>query len=219
MALALSSFAGLFLLISYLHGDVTMRISPLIAATFVVTACSGTGGSAGSPPAPAQRPPERTIFVDTDGSLLGTGGAVLTTRAEDGVTRTTLPVAADSAMRLLLKAYEGSGIQVTLLEPTHRRLGNPQFVAQKRMVNEAITRIVRCGETITGPRAESDRVMFSLVSSVKASGAGKSEIETRLEATALPIASGNSSGPQVCTTTGLLESRVHGAAVLLLKGR
>ena len=106
-----------------------MRISRLIVVS-LLAACSSSGGAPGAPaPAPADRPPpERTIFVDTDGSMLGTAG-VLTTRTEDGVTRTSYPLGVDSTLKLLLGVYESIGVKVTLLDPALKKLGNPQFVA------------------------------------------------------------------------------------------
>lgn len=114
----------------------------------------------------------------------------------------------DAVMRALLGAYEGAGITVTLVDPAKRRLGNPGFNLRRALLGTPLSEYLNCGESMTGLRANDDRVTMSLISVVRPTPRG-SEIETRIEASAREIQGGNTADQLLCQSTGKLETKIH----------
>ncbi len=174
--------------------------------TALAAVAAAACGAAGEPPAPAPR----TIAVAPRGTISDDQVTVMTNPA-DGTTSITLPVPADRAIRAVMAGYQKLGIEVTLVDPPARRVGNPQFTATRTFAGQALSRFVSCGETMTRPRANTDRIHISLVSTVRPAADLTSVVTTRLEAVAVDHQSGNDGATVPCSTTGVLEQRLHEA--------
>lgn len=157
-------------------------------------------GCASGPP--ESHPSPRAIFTGDHG--------VLTTSTVEQGTVDSVAAAPNAVMRALLSSYEEIGIKVTLIEPQAQRLGNPDFSASGSLGGERLSKLVKCGDSMTGSRADDSRIYLSVVSTVRARPGG-SEIETRLEALARDERSGASADRLPCSTTGVLEGRIHRA--------
>ena len=168
----------------------------LLLALAAAAACA-------TPPAQTTPTPQ-TILVSEDG--------VLRTNPVEGATIDSLPMPPDPGMRAVLAAYEQVGIAVTLIDPPTKKLGNPSFAATRTLAGDRLSRFVSCGQTRTGVRADESRVFLNIVSSLRATTDGKSLVETRLEASAQDVQSGNTADRMPCASTGVLESRIHAAA-------
>lgn len=179
-----------------------LRKLPAILVLVSTVACAAGG-------APAPTP--RTILNDPSGEVLGTGTHI-TTVPNEGETAEALSMDADAAMQALLAGYAALGIEVTLVDPPNRRLGNPRFVANRTLLGESLRRFLSCGETMTADRAATDRIYLSLVSTVRPLPEGRSEVVTRLESVAVDHRSGNGGSTTPCRTTGALEGRLHSVA-------
>lgn len=160
------------------------------------TACSGS-----PPPAGSARPAER-VLVQSDEGLVRTTDA-------STVHVDTVAVPPASAMRALITTMEQMGIQATLVQPSRGEVGNPRFVASRRLAGSAMSTFVSCGQTMTGQRADTDRIVFNILSTVSALPSGGSVVVTRVDASAQDLQSGNSTAMQTCTSTGVLESRIN----------
>jgi hypothetical protein len=164
-------------------------------------ACASTGSSQ----LPASAQSTRTVITDANGLPEGlTSAAPVASRARSGF-------AVDSTLHLLEMAYTQAHVPVTLVDPEGRRLGNPRLELRGRLNGEALSRLVGCGQSLTTTHADRDQVTFSIVSSVHPV-AGGSEVETLLTASAQDRSSGTVGEMINCTTTGVLESRIHQAA-------
>lgn len=181
------------------------QLPALLLLVGASAACAGGGAPAVAPAISAE--PDRAVF--------GTGTS-LTTTPDEAAVSWSVPGDPNQAMRALVAGYEELGIEVTLIDPPNRRLGNPRFVASRTIAGEPLTSIVSCGETMTSARAARDRIYLSLTSTVTPGASGLNRVVSRLEAVAVDHQSGTSGNTVPCRTTGLLEGRLHKAAVLKL---
>jgi hypothetical protein len=109
--------------------------------------------------------------------------------------------------RELIAAYAKLGIPAELVNPSTGLVAVTEKRVSAMLAGERLSRFLSCGEMMTGPRADQDRIMLSVISYAKPVGMSDSRIETRIVATAFDV-SGTSSR-QPCTTTGQLEARLH----------
>lgn len=181
---------------------------------FALVAVPLAAGCTAAPPSePASTP--RIIANDPDGFVVSTGTVTTFTNA---AVRATLAAPPEATMRALLAAYEQLGIEVTLIDPPGRRIGNPGFSARGTLNRRALSDYLSCGETLSGVRANTHRVSISLVSTVRPQETS-SLVDTRLQASVVDRATGNNTDVQPCHTTGLLEKSLHDAAGIVLVAR
>ena len=169
----------------------------------VTTACA----SSSTPRGPELgAPTERTVAVD-----------------DQNVYRTTVlpnakaPLAAPpgrafEALKTVYTELEIPGLQS---DPTTGRVGNTDFWKSRRLGSEAMSNYLNCGESFTGPAANSYRIYISLVSIVRADGKGGSELETAFHAQAQNM-EGTSADRVPCGSTGRLEERIRKSVLLKL---
>lgn len=166
---------------------------------FALLAAPLAAGCAAVPPSePASTP--RIIATDPDALVVSTGTV---TALPDAPVRATLAASPEASMRALLSAYEQLGIEVTLIDPPRRRIGNPSFSARGMLNRRTLSVYVSCGETLSGISANTHRVSISLVSTVRPQEAA-SLVDTDV---------------QPCHSTGVLEKSLHDAAGLALLAR
>jgi hypothetical protein len=147
-------------------------------------------------------PPSDRVLATTD---------VGTIRARDAVAaQSTLNATPDAAFAALKAAYSDLGINIKMIDPTTRTLGNKRFSKMYDLKGVRLSKYVGCGSTETGPTADSYRVTMSIVSHVTPLDTG-SRIDTQLTAYAQDL--GSSKGALSCMTLGGLEQRIHELAV------
>ena len=173
-----------------------LLLATSLASLAVVTACGG------SPPPPGAVRPADRVLVQSDEGLIRTTDAS-TTRID------TVAVPPTAAMRALITTMEQLGIEATLVQPARGEVGNPRFIAQRRLAGASMSTFVSCGQTMTGQRADTDRIVFNILSTVSALPSGGSAVVTRVDANAQDLQSGNSTAMQTCTSTGVLEQRIN----------
>lgn len=174
------------------------RALPVLLLASVVAPLLVGCGSAGS--TASSRPAERILAQGDEGFIR--------TIETSGARTDTVAVAPTVAMRALIATIEELGIEVTLVNPTKGEVGNPRFVALRRLAGEPLSRYVSCGQTVTGLRADNDRLTFNILAVVEPLASGGSSVVTRMEATAQDMQSGNSAQTMQCTSTGVLETRI-----------
>ena len=151
--------------------------------------------------------PERAILTTPNG--------VLRASPVEQAPTDSVPSSPETVMRALIRAYEGMGIPVTLVDPAKRRLGNPGFLARRALNGIPLHEYMNCGDKFTGLRADDDRITITIISVVRPTPKG-SEMETRLEASATDVAAGNSVDNLPCSSSGKLETLIHQQAKLKL---
>jgi hypothetical protein len=111
------------------------------------------------------------------------------------------------AYRELIAAYAKLGIPAELVNPSTGLVAVTERRVSSSLAGEPLSRFLSCGETITGARANQDRIVLSVISYAKPVGTSESRIETRVVAIAIDVT--GTGGRQPCTTTGELEARLH----------
>jgi hypothetical protein len=126
-----------------------------------------------------------------------------------GLVRDSIAAPAERVRAALVTAFRDAGIPVEIENAATGQVANPQFRAGRQLAGTRLSQLLRCGETLTGSRADTDRVVMAVVSSVKPLGAGASLVETRV--IALATDTSGTGGRSVCYSTGELERRLHDA--------
>jgi hypothetical protein len=170
-------------------------------AAGVTVACASGGGATAGAPAP---------IIVTDDREAALSEAIGERVVADNLTvGTSIAATPDQVYRALIVAYSELGVPATAINPTTGLVAATGRRATGRLGDTRLSRYLSCGETMTGPRADQDRVVLSLISRSKPDGSSATRVETTLVATASDIGGTNTRLP--CSTTGELESRVHAA--------
>jgi hypothetical protein len=175
-----------------------MRQARLLVFVASAAACSST------PSPDVGIPTERTVAVD-DRSIYRT--TVLPNA------KAPVPAPPSRVFEATKKVYEELGIPAGTYDPATGRIGNTDFWKQRRLGNEALSSFLNCGDSFTGPVANSYRVYISLVSMVRPDGKGGSELETAFSAQAQNM-EGTSADRIACGSTGRLEERIRKTVLL-----
>ena len=117
-----------------------------------------------------------------------------------------------NTLRALAAAYPTLGIEATLVDPPGGKVGNPRFEVTRTLAGDRLSLLFSCGRTMTGDRADEDRIYISLVSAAVPLDATHTVVETRAEAVARDVRSGNSGATLPCESLGVLERRLNEAA-------
>jgi hypothetical protein len=179
-----------------------------LATLVTVAACSSRQGSSAAA-APTPEPAAVVITDERDAAL----SAALGQRVISGDPTVGEPVdaAPDMVYRALVTVYQNLGIAPTLVNPNTRLVASLERRYFGRFGGSNLSAFISCGESMTGARANQDRVVMSVISRVKPNGTDKSRVETRIVAVATGAGGGTSSDRQPCNTTGELELRIHRA--------
>ncbi|MBL0172083.1 MAG: hypothetical protein IPP90_15430 [Gemmatimonadaceae bacterium] len=153
--------------------------------------------SAVPPTAPSDAPRPTPLFTSPDIPTLYKDAAVASTMRFK-----KSPALMAAAVRL---AYANIGVPVTVDEPGGKRIGNADFYRSRNFAGKAMTELVSCGSSMTGPNASSFRIYMKLLTSIEADGQGGSIVGVLFESTARDVVGGASNDRMSCGTTGVLE--------------
>ena len=109
--------------------------------------------------------------------------------------------------RHLVQVYETLKIPVLLKDSTNGRMGHTGS-ALKGIGGKRMSTWLGCGVGLTGPFADTQRVIIAIVSQVYPAGKDSSTIRTGLFANAFDVAQG-SREPKQCISNGQLELRIQ----------
>jgi hypothetical protein len=126
-----------------------------------------------------------------------------------------ISAAPDTAFAALVSAYQDLDIEIKLLNSATREVGNRRFAKLYNLGGVRLSKYFGCGNSETGPVADSYRVTMSVVSRVTPSTSG-SRVDTEVTAYAEDL--GSSKGTISCMTLGGLEQRIHALTVKHLGG-
>jgi hypothetical protein len=173
-----------------------------LASLFAVAGCSSSGGAKAAGPAPIVVNDERDAVLSA-----ALGERVI---SNDQAIFESVAAKPEQVYQALIVAYSELSVPATVINPRDGLVASLNRRAYGRLGNERLSRYVSCGDSMTGPRADQDRITLSIISWAKPDGTGRTRIETRVVGNASD--SGGTSVKMPCTTTGELESRVHKAA-------
>jgi hypothetical protein len=179
-------------------------VAAALAALVTVAACGSQGGSGTAAPAPAPV----VITDEREGALSGALGQRVI--LDDPTVGEPIAAPSGQAYQALIAVYSELGIPATVVNPNTGLVASVDRRVFGRLGGTNLSRFLSCGESMTGARADQDRIVLSVVSRVRPDGADKSRVETRVVATATGV--GGTSDRMPCTTTGELEARIHRAA-------
>jgi hypothetical protein len=118
----------------------------------------------------------------------------------------TVPVSMDLAWARLPGAFATVGLPAGVATESERVLTVGPIEVSRRLGGARLSTYLSCGESLTGPNADSHSVNLTIASQLHDAGSGATRVETRVQATATPRASGG--GPVACSSTGKLENRL-----------
>ena len=177
------------------------HVGALLAAA-VVAGCSSGGGAKASTPAPIIVNDERDAVLSA-----AIGERVI---SNDQAIYESVAAPPDKVYQALIVAYSDLGVPASIINPKDGLVAALNRRAFNRLGNERLSRYVSCGDSMTGPRADQDRIVLSVISWAKPDGKGNTRIESRIVGNATD--SGGTGVRMPCTSTGELESRIHKAA-------
>jgi hypothetical protein len=166
-----------------------VAIAALTIAT--ATACATSGA-----PDPVTN---RTVAV-AEGHLIQTN--------KDASSEHEFDAAATAVWPALARAYKALGIDVVVNDPSVHRMGNTNFHANGRFNGQALSVYADCGNGPTGPRANSSRIYFSVITTVEAIDATHTRLRTDVRPVAVDM-TGTTNARLDCGTTGEMEAELY----------
>jgi hypothetical protein len=174
-----------------------LRCRVALALLVAVSACTSRASAPGSIVVVEPRDP---VLSDLRGRQAATG---------EGAVRDSIAAPPDRAFAALVNAFRDLGIPTEIIRHSTRQVSNTQFGVGRELAGTRLSQLLRCGETLTGPRADIDRVLMSVVSQVRPLGAGSSSVATHVIGVATDA--GGTGRRSACSSTGELERRLHDA--------
>ena len=182
-----------------------MRIRDALAAATVLLAAL----SAGCAPAQvetAQSPVEG--MTRTTETLAGAFGHSDFRRGDDGTMVAKVLAPAPAVWDGLLAALTLRHVSPTILDRASGRVGDTSMVLMRKWNGHQLSRYFNCGSTITGPRADEERVRAVLLAQLTRLTGDTVAVAVHFSGGATPINSGASGTPAQCTSTGRAESEL-----------
>jgi hypothetical protein len=124
----------------------------------------------------------------------------------------TVPAPVDAAFHAVIEGYGGIGIELQTIDVQARVVGNKRIVAPSALLGQPLSKFLNCGrDGVTGqPRADSYRVVFSIVSSLSGVDSASTRVTTLVTAEAADR--GTTASTVTCSSTGVLERALLRAA-------
>ena len=169
----------------------------------LITACK-TGSPALADMGSGGPPPQLEIGSATSAS----SGSVIYRVNNDNVgIAGYVRVAPEEAWKTLLETYNDLKLPITALDASKRKVSSSEARAPRTIGGKPLHDYLDCGSGISGPRADSYDVAYTLVSVVMPATGDSTAIRSSLAGKA-STRGGTSSPPVDCTSTGRLERRL-----------
>ena len=125
-------------------------------------------------------------------------------RADDGTMVAKVVVPAPLVWTALLDAMTARNVTPTLFDRAAGRMGDTALVMMRRWNGESISRILTCGTTMTGPRADEERIRAVLLAQMTRLKADTVAVAVHFSGVATNVA--GAGGSSQCSTTGRVEA-------------
>lgn len=152
----------------------------------------------------------RTLAVDQSGATIQTNNAT--------VDRTNFKASPDELFRVTLLAFSDVGVDPTIIDAQHKRIGNPGFIRTRTLGAVALSRYLECGTNMSGVKADNDRITLAVEANIEEDGTRDSAMRILVSATAKSMM-GSSTAAVDCASTGKLEQALRNAVALRLAKR
>jgi hypothetical protein len=178
-----------------------LRHRLLVFAALIGAACAPATGpeTAASPVVAVTRRME---------GLSGDQGASIEQRAPDGTVVRKLTAPPMAVWDALVAALAARKVTPTILDRAVGRAGDTALVLLYRWNGQPLSRYLSCGSTMTGSKADQERVRAILLAQLTKMRADTVAIAVHFSGSSYPVASGNSGGPSQCTSTGRAEGEL-----------
>lgn len=169
------------------------------------TACSSAPRRA--QPSGAARPDIYVYPVKREGPGGDLGWVNLSGTGEYLTLEVDAPV--EEVWKALIRAYPEVGIELGHIDPRTGLIGNRQINLRRSIGGERASRFLNCGLTGTGARrADEGRLTGRVVTYAEAVTEETSRLHTLIEVS-VQMEDGTSTSRQACSSTGMLEERLH----------
>jgi hypothetical protein len=180
----------------------TSRSIATLLLSLSVSACAST---------PPGRTGQETVRIS---GQQGTGLIAPVTTTSEAVVRTVSAPAA-RVWSLMPAVYDSLGIELGRHDPGQRVIGNESLSIRRQLRGVPLRRYLDCGQTQIDANADSYLINLSILSELRPSAGGTTEVATMVEARGRSI---QFAGNWVrCRTTGALEARIIDVLSTLLQ--
>jgi hypothetical protein len=170
----------------------------LLVAASALTACA-PANNADTAASPVQ------AMTRSSETLRGEFGESYNRRGDDGTVVTKVLAPAPAVWESLLATMEARKVKPTILDRPAGRVGDTTMVLMRRWNGQPMSYYMNCGSSMTGQRADGDRLRAVLLAQISRLQADTIGIAVHFSATATPV-SGASSTEAQCTSTGRGET-------------
>jgi hypothetical protein len=137
--------------------------------------------------------------------VAGEQGPSIEQRAPDGTVIQKLVAPPAAVWDALVAALSARKVTPTILDRAVGRAGDTSLVLIYRWNGQPLSRYLSCGSSMTGPKADQERVRAILLAQLTKLHADTVAIAVHFSGGSYPVASGNSGAPSQCTSTGRAE--------------
>lgn len=120
---------------------------------------------------------------------------------------TTLPGVPRQMFPRVAEVYEELEIPIETIHTTRFLLGNERLRVSRSIGGISLSKVVDCGSTLTGSRADTYRLTMSILTQLYPAGPDSTRVETIIKATG-QTSEGASTNAVSCMSTGNLERTI-----------
>ncbi|MBC7673258.1 MAG: hypothetical protein H7247_12630 [Polaromonas sp.] len=134
-------------------------------------------------------------------------------RPDDNIVIGKVVAPAERVWNALKGAMEARKVPLTIIDRPAGRLGDTSMVLMRRWNGQVLSSLLQCGNSMTGARADEERVRAVLLAQLTKLRADTIAIAVHFSGSSTPVASGNAGSPSVCTSTGRAEADLLGDVI------
>jgi hypothetical protein len=154
----------------------------------------------------AQSPVEG--MTRTSETLAGQFGHTDFRRGDDGTMVAKVLAPAPAVWEAMVAAMTLRHVTPTIFDRPAGRVGDTSMVLLRKWNGHQLSHYFNCGSTITGPRADEERIRAVLLAQLTRMTGDTIAVAVHFSGGATPINSGSSGTPAQCTSTGRGESEL-----------
>jgi hypothetical protein len=188
--------------------------APAVVAAAALAAVAAACAPAAQSPLDRQEA-DRTLTVQTD-----TWRTDVKLRFRDDVAIADVPGSRPEVWEHLRRAWEEVGLPEPVVDRDGYSLTVMNHAVTRRLGLTSMSNYLSCGGSVSGPIADTHRIRLSVRTILEGASPDTTEVHTRVDAVATPIA-GGSTASSVCSSRGVLEAQIasrvkyHLAAAML----
>jgi hypothetical protein len=131
-------------------------------------------------------------------------------RANDGIVVAKVLAPVPEVWDALVAVLTERKVKQTLVDRSAGRIGDTSMVLMRRWNSKALSAYLSCGSTMTGAKADEERIHAILLAQLSRLRADTVAIAVHFSGMSTPIASGNGGSSAECMSTGRAEEEILG---------